>query len=55
MKAARGGFTTLAAISAPTALAIALAGHAGMTLVGFVRAAGHVVYAHPHRIAQGPD
>ncbi len=51
MKAARASFPLLAAISAPTALAVALAEHAGMTLVGFARTAGHVVYAHPSRIA----
>lgn len=51
MKSARAGIPMLAAISAPTALAVALAEHAGMTLVGFARAAGHVVYAHPRRLA----
>lgn len=51
LKAARGGFPLLAAISAPTALAVALAEHAGMTLVGFARETGHVVYAHPWRVA----
>jgi FdhD protein len=50
LKAARAGFPLLAAISAPTALAIALAEHAGLTLVGFARAWGHVVYSHPHRL-----
>ena len=50
VKSARAGFPLLAAISAPTALAVALAEHAGMTLVGFARASGHVVYSHPHRI-----
>ena len=50
MKAARAGFPLLAAISAPTALAVMLAEHAGMTLVGFARATGHVIYAHPHRL-----
>ena len=51
MKAARAGFPLLAAISAPTALAVVLADHAGMTLVGFARGGGHVVYAHPDRLA----
>lgn len=50
LKAARAGFPLLAAISAPTALAIALAEHAGLTLIGFARASGHVVYSHPHRL-----
>lgn len=50
LKAARAGFPLLAAISAPTALGIALAEHAGLTLVGFARPGGHVVYAHPWRL-----
>lgn len=53
LKAARAGFPLLAAISAPTALAVALANHAGLTLVGFARTRGHVVYSHPHRIPAG--
>jgi len=50
MKAAQAGITLLAAISAPTALAIALAQSSGLTLVGFARGRGHVVYAHPDRL-----
>jgi FdhD protein len=50
MKAAQAGITLLAAISAPTALAIALAESCGLTLVGFARADGHVVYSHPRRL-----
>ncbi len=50
MKAAQAGIALLAAISAPTALAIALAQSSGLTLVGFARAHGHVVYAHPRRL-----
>ena len=50
MKAAQAGITLLAAISAPTALAIALAQGSGLTLVGFARGSGHVVYAHPRRL-----
>lgn len=49
-KAATAGFTLLAAISAPTALAIQLATQAGLTLAGFVRDDGHVVYTHAQRI-----
>ena len=51
-KAATAGITLLAAISAPTALAIQLAVQAGVTLVGFARGDSHVVYAHPQRIAE---
>ena len=50
MKAAQAGIPMLAAISAPTALAIALADTAGLTLVGFAREHGHVVYAHAGRL-----
>jgi len=50
MKAAQAGMPLLAAISAPTALAIALADSAGLTLVGFARDHGHVVYSHAWRL-----
>lgn len=53
MKTAQAGMPMLAAISAPTALAIALAEGAGLTLVGFARDDGHVVYAHPWRLRAG--
>lgn len=49
-KATAVGITTLAAISAPTGLAIRLADEAGMTLIGFAREDQHVVYTHPHRL-----
>jgi FdhD protein len=49
-KAATVGIALLAAVSAPTALAIRLAQKAHVTLVGFARAHRHVVYAHPQRL-----
>jgi len=49
-KAATVGIALLAAVSAPTALAIRLAREAQITLVGFARAHRHVVYANPHRL-----
>ncbi len=49
-KSATVGIALLAAISAPTALAIHLAEETGMTLIGFARPEGHVVYANPERI-----
>ncbi|MDE2308380.1 MAG: formate dehydrogenase accessory sulfurtransferase FdhD [Xanthomonadaceae bacterium] len=49
-KAASAGVTLLAAISAPTALAIELARGAGVTLIGFARPGSHNVYTHPHRL-----
>lgn len=50
MKAASAGMPLLAAISAPTALAIALAEQANLTLVGFARDDGHAVYTHAWRL-----
>ncbi|MBN6148922.1 formate dehydrogenase accessory sulfurtransferase FdhD [Xanthomonas sp. AmX2] len=52
MKAAQAGIPLLAAISAPTALAISLADSAGLTLVGFARDHDYVVYSHPQRLNQ---
>jgi FdhD protein len=49
-KAATVGITVLAAISAPTGLAIRLAQETGLTLIGFARAGQHNVYANPHRL-----
>jgi len=50
MKAATVGIGIVAAISAPTALAIALAQEANVTLIGFARPDGYSVYAHAQRI-----
>ena len=50
MKAATVGIGALAAISAPTALAIALAQQANVVLVGFARMDGYSVYAHAQRV-----
>jgi len=49
-KAATAGITVMAAISAPTTLAIKLAEECGLTLVGFARHDQHVIYTHPQRI-----
>ena len=49
-KAASAGIGILAAVSAPTALAVRIAQAVNLTLVGFVRASSHVVYAHGQRI-----
>lgn len=54
MKAASAGMAVLAAISAPTALAISLADSAGMTLIGFARSGGCTVYTHASRYAGQP-
>ncbi len=50
-KAARAGIGLLAAVSAPTAMAVRMADEAGMTLAGFVRDGRHVLYTHPQRLA----
>ncbi|NMF90104.1 formate dehydrogenase accessory sulfurtransferase FdhD [Aromatoleum petrolei] len=52
-KAARAGFELVAAVSAPTSLAIELAERAGITLCGFVRGASATIYTHPQRIRDG--
>jgi FdhD protein len=49
-KAATLGIGLLAAISAPTSLAVQLAEASNVTLVGFVRSNSHVVYARPQRL-----
>ncbi|KAG0774902.1 hypothetical protein G6F22_013704 [Rhizopus arrhizus] len=49
-KAVRAGASVLAAVSAPTALAIDLARSAGLCLVGFARENGFNVYTHPERL-----
>lgn len=50
MKAASVGIALMAAISAPTALAISLAERAHLTLIGFARDDGHAVYTHAQRL-----
>jgi FdhD protein len=50
-KACAAGATTIAAISAPTALAIRIAETAGMTLIGVARDDGFEVFTAPARVA----
>lgn len=52
-KAAAAGAGLLAAVSAPTALAIRSAHELGVTLVGFARDGRHVVYTHAWRLRNG--
>ncbi len=50
-KAARLGVAVLAAVSAPTSLAVELADAAGLALVGFLRGETYNVYTHPERLS----
>jgi formate dehydrogenase accessory protein FdhD len=50
-KAASVGIAILAAVSAPTSLALELAERCGLTLIGFARGADFSVYSHRGRLA----
>ena len=54
-KTAWVGINLLAAISAPTGLAIRLAKETNLTLIGFARGDQHVVYTHPHRLTHNTN
>jgi FdhD protein len=49
-KAVAAGLPVVAAVGAPSSLAVELAERFGMTLVGFLRATGMNVYTHPDRL-----
>src|ERR1700722_5024372 len=49
-KAIRAGVSVLAAIGAPSSLAVSLASTSGLTLVGFLRETHCNVYSHPARL-----
>ncbi|MFD3419364.1 formate dehydrogenase accessory sulfurtransferase FdhD [Streptomyces decoyicus] len=50
-KAVMAGIPLLAAVSAPSSLAVDLAAETGLTLVGFLRGSSMNIYAGEHRIA----
>ena len=52
-KAARAGVELIAAVSAPTTLAVEVARQCNITLCGFVRGKEATVYCHSHRITAG--
>lgn len=52
-KTAALGYGLLAAVSAPTAAAVRLATRLNVTLVGFLRGRGCVIYTHPQRLIPG--
>ena len=49
-KAAAVGIAVVAAVSAPTGMAVRVATDSGVTLIGFVRGERHCVYSHPERV-----
>ena len=50
-KAFLAGIPLVAAVSAPSTLAVELAADCGMTLIGFLRGRNFNIYAHPERVA----
>jgi FdhD protein len=50
-KVAAAGAPILAAVSAPSSLAIEVADRFGITLIGFLRGSSFNIYTHPHRIS----
>lgn len=54
-KALRAGIACIAAISAPSSLAVELAEQSGITLIGFLRARTMNIYTHPERLTPAQD
>jgi len=53
-KAAMAGVPILAAVSAPSSLAVDVAAEQGMTLIGFLRGESMNVYTNTHRVLPSP-
>jgi FdhD protein len=53
LKASRAGLPLLAAVSAPTTMAIELAQELNLTLAGFARGKNLNIYTHPQRLGMG--
>lgn len=49
-KAFLGGIAVVAAVSAPSTLAVELSEQCGITLIGFLRGGAFNIYAHPERV-----
>ena len=54
-KAVMAGIPLLAAVSAPSSLAVDLAAELGLTLVGFLRGTSMNVYTRPDRLGLQPS
>jgi FdhD protein len=49
-KAAMAGLAVIAAVSAPSSLAVEAAARLGLTVAGFVRGEAYTIYSHPERV-----
>lgn len=54
-KTLRAGFPVLAAVSAPSSLAVDYCRESGITLIGFCRGDRATVYSHPERMLASPE
>ena len=52
-KAAMAGLAVIAAVSAPSSLAVEAADRLGVTIAAFVRNGTYTLYSHPERVDLG--